>query len=107
MAFKIKGWSGWWSHIGPIRVVGTIARPTTITLERSKVMNNRKIQMELMKEPMKDTLMDLHPDPMVIPTLGDDWVYNGGSTYVVELRDYIEWVLTSDKVDPMDSAVIY
>ena len=67
---------------------------------------------------MKDTPMDLHPDYMCIPTIGNTDVYlKPGNTYAQELREYIEWfhedhsivlgVPTTHWADPMDPAAIY
>jgi hypothetical protein len=50
---------------------------------------------KLKGEPMKDTPMDLRPDPMCIPTMGTlDW--QGHKSLATAWRDYIEYCLSQD-----------
>ena len=62
---------------------------------------------EVLTTPMSDTAMDLYPDFMCIPTIANDPFRFEGETYAQALRGYIEFVLSDDKIDPMDEGVIY
>jgi len=65
---------------------------------------NTKLKME----PMKDTILDLYPDPMVIVTTQHPDLYmEKGNTYAQELREFIEWVHDNPNCDPLDPTVIY
>lgn len=59
-------------------------------------------------EPMKDTEMDLNPDPMCIPTLATFETMGNQKSFALDLRQYIEFVLcTEHQIDPMNPNAIY
>jgi len=59
-------------------------------------------------EGMKDTILDLYPDPMVIVTTQHPDLYlKEGNTYAQELREFIEWFHDDEAGDPMDPTAIY
>jgi len=62
---------------------------------------------EVLTTPFCDSHMDLHPDFMCIPTIANDPWRLPGETYAQALRGYIEFVLTDEDVDPMETGVIY
>ena len=58
--------------------------------------------------PMKDTILDLYPDPMcIVTTQHPDLYLKQGNTYAQELRDFIEWMHESEAGNPMDPGAIY
>lgn len=59
------------------------------------------------KEPMKDTKMDLNPDPMCIPTISTYKEWGGKDTFVEDLMEYIEFIHEDERQDPMDPTAIY
>ena len=56
---------------------------------------------------MRDTLMDLNPDPMVVPTMATFKEWGKAESYAQDLRAFIEYVHDNDAMDPLDPAVIY
>jgi hypothetical protein len=57
--------------------------------------------------PMKDTKMDLHPDPMCVPTLATFETLGAADSFALDLRQYIEFVLTNSRCDPLNADSIY
>jgi len=56
---------------------------------------------------MRDTPMDLNPDPMVVPTMATFKEWGNAESYAQDLRAFIEYVHDNDAMDPLDPAVIY
>lgn len=56
---------------------------------------------------MKDTKMDLNPDPMCIPTISTYKEWGGKDTFVEDLMEYIEFIHEDERQDPMDPTAIY
>jgi len=62
---------------------------------------------EVLTTPFCDTEMDLHPDPMCIPTLATFKTLGGAKSFASDLRQFIEFVLSNDDCDPMSAEEIY
>ena len=58
-------------------------------------------------ETMKDTIMDLYPDPMCIPTIGTFKEWGGAESFALDLKEFIEFIHTDELQDPMDPTAIY
>ena len=56
---------------------------------------------------MTDSPLDLNPDPMVIPTLATFKTLGDSDSYALDLKGYIEFVLSDDEIDPLSANVIY
>ncbi len=80
----------------------------TSIMEHPYLDQNKEIWFYLRSVVMEDSQMDMHPDPMVIPTLATiGWVNDDCKSYAEDLRLFIEWVHESGAVDPMDATCIY
>lgn len=58
--------------------------------------------------PMRDSQMDLHPDPMCIPTMATFKEWGEADSFANDLRQFIEFIHDENNgVDTLDQTAIY
>ena len=68
---------------------------------------DREIAKREVRATMTDSPLDLNPDPMVIPTLTTFKTLGDADSFALDLKSYIDFVLTDPRHDPLSSDVIY